>query len=81
MPELMTAEEHAIVEHLGDLWNRLCKVVGDGPSRAGDLDEAVIHIHALQQFVMAQAAGRAYPDRYRLLGLTLAARQQMSAER
>lgn len=52
----------------GQLWNKLCKVVGDGPTRKADLGELVIHIHAIQQAVMSQAAARAHPDQFRLLG-------------
>lgn len=66
--DLLTAAEHEIVDLAGQLWNKLCKVVGDGNSRESDLGEAVVHIHAIQQFVLSQAAARAYPDRYRPLG-------------
>lgn len=66
--ELLTAEEREVVDLAGQLWNKLCKVVGQGKSRDADLREAVIHVHALQQFVLSQAAARAYPDLYRPLG-------------
>ena len=36
-----------------------------------DVQEAVDKIHQLQHAVAAQAAARAYPDRYRLLGARL----------
>lgn len=70
---LLTVEERALTFDLGQIWNRLCKVVAVGPSRQGDLAEAVHHIHALQNVVMAQAAARAYPDEFRLLGSTVGA--------
>jgi len=52
-----------------ELWNHLVRnVVGNGRSRLGDLGEIAGHIHGIQHAVMSQAAARAYPDRYRLLG-------------
>ena len=68
MPELLTEDEHQAVSLLADLWNVLCKVVGNGPSRRADMAEIAQHIHVLQSGVLSQAAARAYPDRYRLLG-------------
>jgi hypothetical protein len=64
----LTDDEHAAVRAAGDLWGLLVAVTGDGPSREGDLAELVGHIHAIQNAVLAQAAARAYPDRYRLMG-------------
>lgn len=54
-----------------ELTNTLSRIVGHNRTRAGDLNELIGHIHAIQQAVMSQAAGRAYPDRLRLLGETL----------
>lgn len=68
---LLTDQERALAKKLGECWNEFCKVVGHDQSRAADLDEIVVHIHALQQAVMSQAAARAYPDELRLLGGTL----------
>jgi len=70
-PSLLTVGEHDAVTACADAWAAICKVVEDGPTRAADLGEVVAHIHALQHFVMAQAAARCYPDRYRLAGGTL----------
>lgn len=70
-PELLTDEEHKAMQLTADLYNLLCRIVGSGRTRSGDLAEACIHIHALQHAVMSQAAARAYPDRYRLLGDTI----------
>jgi len=50
------------------LWNLLCRITGQGISREGDLRELTAHVHGIQRAVMKQAAARAYPDRYRLLG-------------
>jgi hypothetical protein len=69
----MTDAEHRAMELTAGLWNHLVsEVVADGPSAAGDLRELVVHIHGIQHAIMSQAAARAYPDRYRLLGGTLA---------
>jgi hypothetical protein len=65
---LLTAAEHRVMELTVDLHQRLCRIAGDGDGRYGDLAEVVHHIHALQRIVLAQAAARAYPHRYRLLG-------------
>lgn len=68
---LLTADEHRAIQMAGDLWRQLCLVVGHGRTRDSDLRELVIHIHAVQHMVMAQAAGRVYPERYRLAGGSL----------
>jgi hypothetical protein len=68
---LLTTQEQALIETLGHVWNELCQIVAAGPTRQADLAEAMSHIHALQHTVMAQAAARAFPDRYRVLGQTL----------
>jgi hypothetical protein len=67
----LTSDEQKFVEMVGNAWVLLCKIVGDGPTRDADLAEACNHIHALQHTVMAQAAGRAHPGLYRLLGESL----------
>lgn len=67
----LTADEIAVIQHVADLWNALCKIVADGPSREGDLAELAGAIHVIQRAVMAQAAARAYPDWLRLLGSDL----------
>lgn len=66
-PALTTDELHAI-DLTVDLWNTLVGIVGRDESRAGDLAELAGHIHVIQRSVMAQAAARAYPDKFRLLG-------------
>lgn len=69
--ELLTAIERAIIVDLGRVWGGMCEFVGTGPTRDADLAEVVVHIHALQHMVMAQAAARAYPTELRLLGSTI----------
>lgn len=78
MSELLTDDEHRLLDLTGELWRVLCAVVGNEPSRAVDLAEAAAHVHAIQNMVLAQAAARAYPDRYRLLGGQLTSDSQFS---
>lgn len=76
MADLLTDGEHRAVEMAAALWNHLRgAVVGDGPTRDADLGELCAHIHAIQQAVLSQAAARAYPGEYRLLGETLRTEQ------
>ena len=73
MNEILTDDEQQAVRMAGDLWNHLVRhVVADGRTRDADLGELCAHIHAIQHAVMSQAAARAYPDTYRLLGGSLA---------
>jgi hypothetical protein len=65
---LLTPAEHHLIKLLGECWTRYSRIVGDGPTRAADSNEFVTKIHDLQHAVMAQAAARAYPDEYRLVG-------------
>lgn len=64
----MTEGEHRAMELSAELWKAICEVAGRGQTRHDDLTEAVAHIHAIQHMIMAQAAARSYPERYRLLG-------------
>lgn len=68
MNELLTMAEHRAMVLTSELWQALGIVVGCGSSRQADLDELASHLHAIQTAVLAQAAGRAFPDLYRLLG-------------
>jgi len=67
----LTRDELSAMSLTAELANALGRIVGDGRTRTADLTEAVHHIHALQHMIMSQAAARAYPDRFRLLGGTL----------
>lgn len=67
-PELLTENEHEALSHLGRAANSIRLMLGDGPLADNDWSEAAADIHRLQHMVMAQAAARAYPDRYRLGG-------------
>jgi hypothetical protein len=76
----LTDMEHQVMELTSQLWSALCSMTGYGRTRAEDLHEASLHIHALQNMVLAQAAARAYPDRYRLLGLSIEVPREMTNE-
>lgn len=65
---MLTDAEHRALALTEDLYEALTSVVSRGPGRAADLASLATHVHAIQALVMAQAAARAYPDRYRLLG-------------
>lgn len=67
----LTDDEQAALELTGELYSLLCRIAGNAGTRAGDLSEVALHIHALQNLVLAQVAGRAYPGRFRLLGGSL----------
>lgn len=68
-PGLMTPAEHRAMELTAELFNLMCReVIDHGPARQGDVSELAADIHRLQHRILRQAAGRAYPDRYRMLG-------------
>lgn len=70
--ELLTLEEKHAIAMAAQLASFLAiDVVEDGPTREDDLNELLVHIHAIQNAVLAQAAARAYPGRYRRLGAVL----------
>lgn len=69
--ELLTPAEHAFVALIGQAANLLNKIIGDGPQKVNDWNELVAPLHVLQRTVGAQAAGRAFPGMYRLLGYDL----------
>lgn len=71
MADLLTDREREATRKAGELWGDICAIVGDGPTRDADLAEFIHHIHAIQNGIMRQAAARAYPDEFRLLGETL----------
>lgn len=67
--ELLTEAEHRAMDLTVQLVNLMAsEVIADGRGRTGDINEVVQAIHVIQRMVMGQAAARAYPDRYRLLG-------------
>lgn len=68
MPDLLTLEEREALDISASLANALRRIIGEGPQAENDWSEAAAKIHDLQHMVMAQAAARAYPDSFRLLG-------------
>ena len=69
MTELLTEAEQEAIEMAGRLYDHIVqKVIVDGPTREHDCNELVADIHRIQHTVMAQAAARAYPNKYRVLG-------------
>lgn len=69
MNELLTEPELRALDITVQLVNVVCQeVIGSGPTRDGDVREFVNHVHCIQQAILSQAAGRAYPDRFRTLG-------------
>lgn len=68
MSDFLTADEHRAMELSASLYLLLDVIVGNGPLRLGDLRELTGHIHGIQHAILSQAAARAYPHAYRLLG-------------
>ena len=67
MSDLLTETEHEAMDLTAELMRAMRQIMGDA-NIAGDLNEAAAHIHGIQNMILANAAARAYPDRYRLLG-------------
>lgn len=68
----LTREENEWLAQTARLWNGLCELIPEGPTRNNDLAEASVHLHALQHMVMANSAARSHPSLYRLLGNIMA---------
>lgn len=67
--DLLTPAEKSVLDTIARVWGQISTyVIDDGPSRDNDLLELGVHFHAIQNMILAQAAARAYPDRFRLLG-------------
>ena len=68
-PAYLTDLEFQALDMTSDLTNLVIhRIIGNSPSRQPDVDEFVFHIHAIQKMLMGQAAARAYPTPFRLLG-------------
>lgn len=65
---MLTDLEHEVVDDLAKVYNKFCKLVGLGVTRRDDLNEIAMLLHGLQDKVLAQAAARLYPEKYRLMG-------------
>lgn len=66
--DLLTPYEHETLALTGELVGRLHAIIGDGPTGDADRYEMVQAVHVVQKMILGQAAARAYPDLYRLLG-------------
>ena len=67
--DYLTHNEEQLLNLISECYNIFCMVVGtDEEVRSADLQEVAAHIHALQDKVLAQAAARLYPEKYRLMG-------------
>lgn len=66
---MLTPDEHDAINRAGELYTFIAdRVASHATTRETDLRELALHIHNIQHVVMAQAAARQYPQRYRLLG-------------
>jgi hypothetical protein len=74
--QLLTDEERNLVATLGYTTYTFSKICGKGDTRDPDQDEWARHVNALQNMVLAQAAARAYPEEFRLLGETFELRNR-----
>jgi hypothetical protein len=61
--DFLTQDEHEIIEALGKINSRMCKIC----DVEQDKNEICAQIHILQSRVMSHAAARAYPGLYRKL--------------
>lgn len=68
---LLLPVEHKAIQLSAELFNAVVAITGDGPTREADLAELAHDVHHLQTRILAQAAGRAFPHSYRLLGSTI----------
>jgi len=65
----LTDDEREAIRMAGCLYTSIKdKVCGNGPTRDDDLAELRVNIHHIQHLIMAQAAARAYPKEFRLMG-------------
>ncbi len=70
--DLLTDDERKALRLSGKLVGLLHGIIGDGMQSANDWAEMAGHIHVIQRAIGAQAAARAYPGEFRLLGKSLA---------
>lgn len=75
--ELLSVAERRCLDLTVELWNTMVRdVIGGERSAAGDLSELASKIHDIQHMIMSQAAARAYPGIFRLLGGSVATREE-----
>lgn len=68
--EPLTDREKELMATISEVAKGFLDVIGplSGSPAKEDYHEVVLHIHALQNMVLAQAAARCYPHKYRLMG-------------
>ena len=64
----LSEQEFEAMQKSADLAVVMRKIIGDGPNAYYDWVEATVHIHAIQNMILSQAAARSYPTQFRLLG-------------
>lgn len=69
---MLSEDEREALSLTAQLAQACMKVIGKGPSAEHDWAEMAHRIHDIQHALMSNAAARAYPDTFRLLGGTLA---------
>jgi hypothetical protein len=78
----LTAEEREAVQLAGHLYVLIAeRVMADGATRDDDLVELRAAVHVIQRMVLAQAAARAYPREFRLLGAVISGSRNPEEER
>jgi hypothetical protein len=67
--ELLSPAEFKAMDLTVELFNHVVtSVIGNGITAKADTIEFVAMIHNIQRMILSQAACRAYPDQFRLLG-------------
>lgn len=65
----LTDDELEALKITADLANLVCgKIITKGPAYEQDINEFVSHLHVIQRMIGANAAARAHPYKFRLLG-------------
>ena len=77
---MLSEQERSALRVCGNLWGQVCEIVGQGPTRESDLNEIMVHVHAIQRAIMAQSAAREHPGEFRLLGEMLPPRGSTTVE-
>lgn len=67
----LTVSELEAMDLTCRLMDAFSVIIANGPQRYNDKNEVVVKIHALQHMIMSQAAARAHPTKFRLLGKAL----------
>lgn len=79
---MLNEDEQKAVRLAGELSAFITEwIIGIGPTREQDIAELEAAIHVVQRMVLAQAAAREYPGRYRLLGEVIALQSQEGCSR